>query len=309
MIFSRLKKHWFLIGVALCCFWGYSFPWAGEKIGDHLKLLVMVLMSLMGMGIGYPALSRKMGRWHEAGAVLFLGYLVAPLIGFALGRLFFFQQPAVYCGMMLVGTTCTTLSTCIVFTRLAGGDDALALWLSVLSSFLCALVMPLLLSWSLGRTVQVPVGLMIRHLATVLVLPLAAGMLLRGLLGEDRISPAGPVLTRSCALIILAVIMVAVAKGRRLLGSPGSLPVLAAVAGFHLVLLGAAALLGRVSGYSRPARIAVIFCASQKTLQFPTYLAVSVLGQPEAALPAVLFHVFQLVVGSALVSRLSSQSR
>ena len=307
MFVEKLKKHWFLIGVALCCYWGYSFPWAGDKVSAYLKLLVTVLMFMMGLGIGYPALRRKMGCWREAAVVLFLCYVAAPIISLALGRLFFFDQPSIYCGILLVGTTCTTLSTCIVFTRLAGGDDALALWLSVVTSFLCAAVMPLLLSLFLGRTVSVPLELMIKRLMLVLFLPLSAGMLLRAVLGEARLSPLGPMLTRGCALIILTVIMVAVAKGRHLLGTPSSLPVLAAVAGFHLALLGAAGLIGRISGYKRPARIAVLFCASQKTLQFPTYLAVSVLDMPEAALPAVLFHVFQLVVDSALVSRFSSQ--
>lgn len=306
---SRVKKQWFLIGVAACCFWGYRFPWAGEVVGGHLKLLVTVLMFLMGLGIGFPAIKRKTGRWREAGIVLFICYFLAPVIALALARLFFFAQPNIYCGIILVGTTCTTLSTCIVFTRLAGGDDALALWLSVLTSLSCALIMPLLLTWFLGRAVSVPLAMMIERLMTVLFLPLSAGMLLRALIGEARVSPLGPALTRGCALIILAVIMVAVAKGRSLLSSWSVLPVLAAVAGFHLALLGAAVLLCRVFGCGRPERIAVLFCASQKTLQFPTYLAVSVLGQPEAALPAVLFHVFQLVVDSAVVSYLSSHGR
>ncbi|MFC1537712.1 bile acid:sodium symporter family protein, partial [Gemmatimonadota bacterium] len=156
-------------------------------------------------------------------------------------------------------------SSCIVYTRLAGGDDALALWLSVLTSLSCALIMPLLLTWFLGRGISVPLELMVKRLMLVLFLPLSAGMLLRALIGEARISPLGPALTRGCALIILAVIMVAVTKGRSLLGSWSILPVLAAVAGFHLALLGAAVLICRIFGCSRPERIAVLFCASQKT--------------------------------------------
>ena len=309
MFVDKLKKQWFLIGVGLCCYWGYSFPGAGEKASVHLKLLVTILMFLMGLGIGFPALRRRMGCWRETGIVLFLCYVLAPVISFVLGRLFFFDQPNIYCGMILVGTTCTTLSTCIVFTRLAGGDDALALWLSVVTSFLCAVVMPLQLTLFLGFMVSVPVELMIKRLMLILFLPLSAGMLLRAVLGEDRISPVGPMLTRGCALIILTVIMVAVAKGRHSLGTSSSLAVLVAVAGFHLALLGAAVMMSWISGCSRPARIAVLFCASQKTIQFPTYLAVSVLDLPEAALPAVLFHVFQLVVDSAIVSHLSSQRK
>ena len=309
MFVDKLKKQWFLIGVALCWYWGYRFPWAGEQVSAHLKLLVTILMFLMGLGIGFPALHRRMGCWRETGVVLFLCYVLAPVISFVLGRLFFFDQPDLYCGIILVGTTCTTLSTCVVFTRLAGGDDALALWLSVVTSFLCAVVMPLLLTLFLGPMVSVPVELMIRRLMLVLFLPLSAGMLLRAVLGEDRISPLGPMLTRGCALFILAVIMAAVAKGRHLLGTSSSLAVLVTVAGLHLVLLGTAFMISRIWGFRRPARIAVLFCASQKTLQFPTYLAVTVLDMPEAALPAVLFHVFQLVMDSAIVSHLSSQRK
>jgi len=297
-----------LLGIAVVCYWGYRYPAAAEAAGGYLSLLVGTIMFLMGLGIGFHSLSLRISAWLQNAVTVILCYLVAPLLAFGTAVLFFQHQLNVYTGLILIGTTSTTLSTCIVFTRLAGGDEALALWLSVTSSFLCSFLSPLLLELFLGETVVVPVGIMIKRLLFVLLFPLSAGMLLRAALGEKRIAPLGNLLTRGCGLIILTVIMVAVAKGRNLIVGWSSLPILGAAAALHLALLGIASLASRQLGFSRPESIAIFFCASQKTLQIPTYIAIEILKTPEAALAPVIFHIFQLLVDSLFVSYFSSRS-
>jgi solute carrier family 10 (sodium/bile acid cotransporter), member 7 len=306
LLWPSVKKHWLIPGIAAVYLWGYRFPSAGESLSPHLSWMVACIMFMMGLGIGFLRLRGRIGAWRQNLLAILVCYSVAPLLSWGVGKTFFSGQPGVYLGLMLIGTTSTTLSTCIVFTRLSGGDEALALWLSVVSSFLCAFLQPLLLNWAVGQTVTIPVGMLIQRLMLVLVAPLAAGMLLRSLLGESRVAVAGDFLTRAATVIILIVIMVAVAKGRELLGSWQALPVLAAAAGIHFALLGAAYLASRLSGFTRPDRIAITFCAAQKTLQVPAYLAINVLASPEAGLPPVLYHVFQLISDSLLIAYFSS---
>ncbi len=303
-----LRQHWMVAGIAVVALWGYWLPAAGELAGRHLSWLVGTLMLMMGLGVGFRRLRRRMAAWRPNLLAIGLVYLLAPLLSWLAGRWLYGGRGEVFTGLMLVGTTSTTLSSCIVYTRLAGGDEALALWLSVTSTLLCTLVQPLLLALALGAAVPVPAGMLITRLAMVLLLPLTLGMLLRELLGEERVAPVGSYVTRGAALIILIVLMASVAEGRELLGSWRSLPVLGLVAGLHLLLLGGAALGARLLGLSRAEGIAVLFCGTQKTLQIPAYLAIRVLGTPAAALAPVLFHVFQLVLDSLLVSRLAGRT-
>lgn len=304
----RLKKNRLQCGIVAVCLWGYFLPGAGNYLAGYLAWMVVAIMLLMGAGIGFRRLAARIGAWKQNLATLTVTYGVATLAAWALGGLFFGGEGPVFTGMILVGSTSTTLSTCIMFTRLAGGDEALALWLSVTSSFFCVLLQPLLLAVFAGQALHLPAMMLVERLTLVLLLPLAAGMVLREALGDSRVAPFGGMITRACSFIILAVIMVAVAGGREFLGSLSSLPILAAVAALHLLLAWVSHLVSLVLGFSREDRIAVVFCGSQKTLQVPAYLAINVLGSPAAGLAPVLFHVFQLIFDSLLISRYSGQS-
>lgn len=294
-------------GIALACFWGYRYPAGGKWLGAWLGWLIALLMFLMGTGLGYRCFRARLGSWKQIAFVQALSFLAAPLIAAALGWLFLKGHPLAYTGLVLVGTTSTTLGTCVIFTRLAGGDEALALLLTISSSLLSVVVSPLLLLLFLGTALEVPVTLMIHKLTIVLFLPLCSGMLLRAWLGEERVAPAGPVITRGCTVIILAVIMIAMAEGQALLAGPGSAAVILAAVSLHLAMLLIAFLTTPLTGFSRSDRIAVLFCATEKTVQVPAYLAIQILHTPAAALAPVLHHVFQLVVDSLLVSYYSSK--
>lgn len=301
-----LKRHWMLLGIALVCFWGYCYPGTGESISRHLAPMLASLMFLMGTGIGFRRFRTRINAYRQIIFVMLFCYLAAPLIAFGIGKLFFREHIAVYTGLILIGTTSTTLSSCVIFTRLAGGDEALALWLSVFSSLLCTFISPILIYLFLGASIEVPVVMMMKRLIFVLFIPLSAGMFLRAVLGEKRVAPVGPILTRSCAIIILAVVMVSVAKGRSLLAGWQSVPIILTVAGFHLAMLLTVALASAFTGFPKRDKIATLFCSAEKTLQIPAYLAIEILHTPEAALAPVLHHVFQLVIDSLIVSYYSS---
>ena len=306
---SVVKKFWMPIGTTLACAAGFAFPAAGELLGRHLALMVAALMLMMGAGIGFRRFSSRMNCWRPVVFVMALTYLAAPLVGWLLAKLFFSNQPELYTGMILIATTSTTLSTCVIFTRLAGGDEALALWLSVCSSLLATVVSPLLLLFLLGDSMEVPVRMLISRLLLVLFAPLSVGMIIRALLGEQRVAPLGGVLTRSCSLIVLTVMMVAVAKGHHLLTGLGSVKLIFVMTVFHFSrMLLWKALVGLVS-FSRPQRIATLFCSVEKTLQIPAYMAISLLGTPAAALAPVVHHVVELVADSMVVTYFSSTEK
>ena len=304
-----LANNWMLPGIGLACLLGFTLPAAGDMLSRYLAVMIAALMLMMGAGIGFRRFSSQIGAWRPAAFVMAFSYLVAPLLAWLLARAFFSAGDQLFTGLVLIGATSTTLSTCVIFTRLAGGDEALALWLSVCSSLVGALLSPLILYLMLGEALSAPVGLLIRKLMVVLFAPLLAGMLLRALLGEPRVAPLGNLLTHSCSLIVLAVIMVAVAKGREVLSGPEGLAIAAATGAYHLALLLAWRVTVPALGFSPEQRKATLFCATEKTLQIPAYLAISVLGTPAAAVAPVVHHVVELVADSLIVSYYNSRDK
>ena len=306
---QALANHWMLPGIGLACLLGFTWPAAGDLLGRYLAVMIAALMLMMGAGIGFRRFRSRIGAWRPAAFVMVFSYLLAPLAAWLLARAFFPADEQLFTGLVLIGAASTTLSTCVIFTRLAGGDEALALWLSVCSSLIGALLSPLILYLMLGEALAVPVGLLIRKLMLVLFAPLSAGMLLRALLGERRVAPLGSLLTHGCSLIVLAVIMVAVAKGRDVLAGPEGIRIAAATGAYHLALLLAWRITVPALGFSPEQRKATLFCATEKTLQIPAYLAISVLGVPAAAVAPVVHHVVELVADSLIVTYYNSRDK
>ena len=301
---SFLKKNWFFLAVITVALLGYLFPRASQVISPHLGILVGMMMFMLGLGIGWRRFLSRTAMVKELFLSLGITYLLGPILFLLTGYFFFRGQPDAYLGLILIGTTCTTLSSCVIYTRLSGGDEALALWMSVVSSVSCSFLMPLLLGiMPIKHSFVPPVMEMILRLSKVLLLPLAAGMLTRFLVGEKRLARTGHFFTDSCMFIILTVIFVSVGEGRPLIEQGAVFyNLMMACLGLHLLLIAVSATAAKVFRLELVKRPALAFCASQKTIQFPVYLSVVVLARPQASLPAVIFHVIQLLFGSLVIS-------
>ena len=94
-----------------------------------------------------------------------------------------------------------------------------------------------------------------------------------------------------------------------MLSGHNGLKILAAVSVFHLVKLLAWRITVPAMGFNPEQRKATLFCAAEKTLQIPAYLAISVLGAPAAAVTPVVHHVVELVADSLIVSYYNSSKK
>lgn len=187
-----------------------------------------------------------------------------------------------------------------------------AVFNATLSSLLGVFVTPLWVGWMLqGRGAPVPLGDVVLDLVRWLVLPLAAGQLLRPLLGawaarhKTRI---GVVDRLTILLLVYTSFCDSVQRG--VWSGNGVAPVLVTLAG-SLILFGAVmAAAGAASDalrFSPPDRIAAVFCASKKTLASGVPMAQLIFGARPGLglilLPIMIYHPLQLVICGALASR------
>ncbi|KAG5557016.1 hypothetical protein RHGRI_007311 [Rhododendron griersonianum] len=226
-------------------------------------------------------------------------------------------------GLAIFSCMPTTLSSGVALTRLAGGNSALALAMTLVSSLLGILVVPFSISMFIanGVGVSVPSEQLLRSLILPLLVPLLVGKVFRetfkGLavfVDQNR-----KLLSMISALLLGLVPWIQVSRSRALLLMVKPAVFLVAVgmgAFLHLILLAFNALsiqgLSAISGgrksvfAKRENASALLIVASQKTL--PVMVAVveqlgGALGESGLlVLPCVAAHLNQIIIDSFLVN-------
>jgi solute carrier family 10 (sodium/bile acid cotransporter), member 7 len=207
-------------------------------------------------------------------------------------------------GVVVATIVPCTLATAAVWTRRAGGNDAVAFLVTMITNLACFLVVPAWLRLLVGVHAELDYGRIVLGLIVSVVLPILAAQLLR------QWRPVGEWATRRKHLlstaaqigVLLMVLVGAVECGMKLQGvadgailSAGNLVLMVSVvAAVHGALLALGLMLSRACGIPRPDAIAVAFSGSQKTLMVGAYVAMAV--GPLAILPMVAYHAAQLVI-------------
>ncbi|KAI3799622.1 hypothetical protein L1987_34921 [Smallanthus sonchifolius] len=226
-------------------------------------------------------------------------------------------------GLALFCCMPTTLSSGVALTRLAGGNSALALAMTVTSSLLAILILPFSISKLIacGLGASVPTGKLFKRLIVTLLIPLILGKAFResfkGL--ADFADNNRKLLSMISVLLLSLVPWIQVSRSRSLLLmiKPAAF-LLAVMMGMllHLILLSFNAIsircLCALSGGSksifakRENSTALLLVASQKAL--PVLVAVvdqlcSTFGESGLLIiPCVAAHLNQIIMDSILVS-------
>lgn len=217
----------------------------------------------------------------------------------------------------------TTLSSGVALTRLAGGNAALALAMTVISNLLGIMIVPFSVSKYVGAGagVSVPTSQLFKSLVTTLLVPLILGKVVRDSFKSvaEYVDQNRHSLSIISAILLSLVPWMQVSRSRSLLFAVK--PAVFAIAIcmgtlLHLILLGFNILtvwsLSVVSGGDKSvfakkenARAAIVV-ASQKTL--PVMVAVveqlgRAFGEPGLLiLPCVASHINQIVMDSSVVN-------
>ena len=288
---SRYYSLWVLL-FALGA-WLWPSPWLGLQ--PYFVWLLAVIMFLMGLTL----------RWQDfrdifrhPGAVCLgvtLQFLLMPALAWLVSKTFGFP-PEWLLGMMLVGTAPGgTASNAI--TYLARGNVALSISMTLASTTLAIVMMPLLTGWYLSTVVEVNRLGMLFSIAQIVVVPVMLGLLCVHLLGESRIQRVRRWLPDLALLFIIVAIASLVAMNAGNLNQLTGLLV-AGVVIHNIAGLVAGYLLALACGQSvTNARTIAIEVGTQNTglamaLALKHFSAL-------AALPGVLFSISQNLLGVA----------
>jgi sodium/bile acid cotransporter 7 len=296
-----LAHRWFLIGLVAVLVAGILWPVAMAPVarwfpGDVILATVTFVMALpLETGALWRAVRQPGPAWLAVG----INSGLAPPLGW-LASLVLTKELGV--GLILSTTVPSTLSSAAVWTRRAGGNDAIAFLVTMITNLSCFIVIPAWLAMLVGIHTDIGFGNIVWTLVLYVVVPIVVAQLLRQwrMVGGWATRHKNALSTLAQIGVLMMVFVGAVECGNRLAVADAAVTsldivvLIAAVVFVHLALLLLGFAFSRALRFSREDGIGVAISGSQKTLMVGAYLAMAV--GPLAILPMVAYHATQLVI-------------
>jgi BASS family bile acid:Na+ symporter len=271
--------------------------WGGYPLTNLIVPLIQIIMFGMGTTLSVADFGRVLVMPRAALIGIVLQFGVMPLTALTLAHLFGFEGE-VGAGIVLVGAAPGGVAS-NVMAYLAGGNVALSVTMTAVSTLVSPIMTPLAMQMLAGRFVPIDFYAMMMSILYMIILPLAAGLVVNRLLrGRQWIHRILPIVSMAAICIIIAII------------TASSRDALLAVAFglFAVVVLHNA--IGFVLGYwggrlfrlseadSRTASIEV----GLQNAGMASGLAIGVLHSTDAGLAAAIFGPWMNITGSMLAS-------
>jgi sodium/bile acid cotransporter 7 len=314
-------RHWFLI--LLCASLGLtlSFPWLfawTAYLEPRLTVAITLFLTAWTMP-GRSLAGEFRSPWPALWAVA-ISYGAVPAFAWALG--FIAPQDDLRIGLILVASVPCTLASAVLWTRMAGGNEATALATVLGTTLISWIATPAWLTWTTGALVELAVGDMMLDLALCLMVPVALGQLLRSWRPAALVADRHKTLFGTIAQVfVLAIVLRAgVTVGNRYHDGTTALgPALfawsaALAVGLHVLSLCFGLFTSRWMGIERGRQIAIAISCSQKTLPislalFDRYFAhAEPTAFPLAVVPLLFYHAGQLLLDTVIAQRLKADT-
>jgi sodium/bile acid cotransporter 7 len=313
-----LKRNWFLLGILTALLLGFLVPGAELVLnpgGNTRVVLIVILFLIAGFTLPSEAITSGLKDYRLHLFIQSFVFVLVPAF-FLLTTLPFRSawSHQLYAGIFAVAVLPTTISSCIVFTQVSGGNVMGTMFNAALANILGVVLSPLLLSLLMrGGGDPIPASEILRILRSLglqMLLPIACGQVLRRFFRAVAVKHKKR-LSIASNTFILCILYFAFSKTAR---NPDFLANLRSLIGpfgylaaAHLLLLSMAYGGARLFRFSRQNTITVLYAAPQKTLAvgvplISTYFASTpeILGL--ALLPLVFYHAWQLLVAGFIRS-------
>jgi len=312
-----LRRRWFLLLLMATLVVGIGWAESLASLAESLprNLIIGSVLFAMALPLQIDAMWATLRRPAPALLAVAINLLVVPLLAWC-ASLFLNDDLAL--GIIIAAAVPSTLASAAVWTRLAGGNDAVSLLVTMLTNLSCFLVTPGLIYFFSGRThSSLSFSETALKLLLLIVLPILASQLLRTIPAVGRWATANKQgLSNYSQLGILTIVFVgAVTCGLEILQLEHQFATIAGQIALMLVLVAVVHLLawwcgfwaaGR-AGMARPEQLAVAFSGSQKTLMVGLAIALSYGGL--TILPMLAYHVEQLLIDTLLADRFSRSEK
>jgi sodium/bile acid cotransporter 7 len=311
-----VRRRWFLLLLVI----GLPFAWFRPQwlrpatVWLEPRAVVAAALFVMAWGLESRSLLRSLRRPLPALWAMIVSYTLVPVLAGSAG--WFLPNADLRLGLLIIASVPCTLSSAVLWTRMAGGSEGTALLAVLLTTATSWLATPAWLTWAARTSVALDVPGMMSSLVLVLLVPVGLGQLSRTLQPLARTADRHKFLlgVLSRLFIFSILLKAAVDVSDRLSERPvplavGSLAAAAALCGgVHLAALAVGLWSSRLLNCDRANQIAVAFAGSQKTLPVSLYLFDVYFKEsyPLAVVPMLAYHVGQLAVDTLIADVLAN---
>lgn len=261
--------------------------------------ILTLLMFDLGLTLRLEDFGKVFSKPWPLGIALFGQLLLLPAI--ALGLAYAFKLPPVFfIGLVLIAC-CPGGSSSNVFSKLAGGDVALSVTLTAISSIVTLFTIPVIMSWAtalVGESVGItlPVGNLIKQNLVLMLLPVVLGIALhyawpKGAEKTDKV--LGKL---AFPLLLVLVTVFYIQHHSTILANIGILGL--CVTALILVAITCSSLLSRLVKTGEKQRRTVVIEVGMQNAAQAIAIASSplVFANDEMAIPAILYSLMMNVV-------------
>lgn len=287
-----------IIIIAFSClafFWQDGFAW----MTNYTSIFLGVIMFGMGLTIRLADFKAIFSRPKEVLIGAIAQYTIMPCVAWALCKLMHLPDDLAL-GVILVGC-CPGGTASNVITYIAGGDVALSVGMTIVSTLAAPLMTPCLVYVLAGAWVEVSFFAMVLSVVKVILIPVLLGILLRTLAKDhvDKVSDVMPLI--SVVAIVMIIGGIVAINAEKILSCGLLVLVVVAIHNFCGMMLGllAAKLFG--VEYSRTTAIAIEVGMQNSGLAV-SLAAANFAANPLATLPGAIFSVWHNIAGSIFAS-------
>lgn len=290
-ILTRLFPVWALVFALVA----YLAPTSFTPVIPYVTYLLALIMFAAGVTLRVSDFRRVITRPGPVLAGLGLHYLIMPLAAWAIARMLG-MPPELAAGMILVGSVASgTSSTVMVF--LSGGDVALSVTISSLSTLVGVVATPLLTRLYVSAGITVDVWGLLSSIVQVVAVPVLLGLVINHLAPRlvRRIEPALPLVSMVSILLIIAAV---VGATQPVIATVGPLVAVGVILHNGIGLLGGY-WGGRLLGFDESVCRTLALEVGMQNSGLAATLGKLYFG-PLAALPGAIFSVWHNLSGSLL---------
>jgi len=272
--------------------------WGSFELKTLVVPLLQVIMFAMGTRVSLSGLRQVVVTPKPIALGIGLQYLVMPFVAAGLAGLFQLP-PEVGAGVVLVGSVCAGNSS-NVMTFFAGGNMALSVAMTTISTLLAPLATPTLMRLLVHRDVPLEFGALAASILRIVVVPVIAGLICERLLRRRKglVDHWLPRLVITATCMVNAIIT---ANSRQALLSIG-LTLIVVELLHNFIGYGVGYTGARLSGCNKRDAATMAMQVGIRNAGLATGLAYDVLRSGPAALAGVVFGTVQNASGALLAS-------
>ncbi len=278
-------------------------------VGVFLPLSLAIIMLGFGLGLTPEDFKRVLKYPRSVFVGLFCQMVLLPLLAFTLCYVFHFS-PELSIGLMILAASPGGVAANI-FSHLSHGDVALNLTLTAINCVLAAFTVPLVVNLSIDHFGgSEAIGLQFKktiEVFLIVLVPVVVGMLVRKT--KPGLSAKADKPVRIFSILILATIsVVAILKEKeRLMGSMGTVGLAMLVFNVGSMAIGYFMSLAFKLKHKEATAITMEVGIHNATLAL--YIAMTVLGSFELAIPAAIYSIFMFITAGLFSAYLVRKNR